>query len=150
MGIRNRNQISTLQFTDPDSALDGDGTSDAPGQPAPVSVLLSPGLAELAPALSRALGSEFAVTTDRIGRRGVMLTGPVGPAGVAFLRASYPGVGLLVVDRRWSGRRAGEVVINLEAGADGYLTSPSVAEMASHVTALARRYTSYSNSMTAA
>jgi hypothetical protein len=102
-------------------------------------VLLSPGLAEIAPTLSDLLGPDFAVSTERIGTGGVMVTGPVGPVGVAFLRASYPGVRLLVVDRRWAGRRTGEAVIHLEAGADGYLSSPTIAEVASHVQALSRR-----------
>jgi hypothetical protein len=102
-------------------------------------VLLSPGLAEMAPTLSDLLGPDFAVSTERVGTGGVMVTGPVGPVGVAFLSASYPGVRLLVVDRRWAGRRTGEAVLHLEAGADGYLSSPTIADVASHVQALARR-----------
>lgn len=106
-----------------------------------MSVLLSPGLAELAPALAAALGGGFAVTTDHMVGRGVMVTGPAGPIGVAFLWASYPGVGVLIVDRRWPRRRPAEAVAHLEAGADGYLASPTVAEVASHIQALARRTT---------
>jgi len=110
-----------------------------------VSVLLSPGLAELAPGVAAALGAEFAVTTDRLVGRGIMVTGPVGPIGVAFLQASYPGTGLLIVDRRWPHRRPAEAVVHLEAGADGYLASPTVAELASHIQALARRTTGQAN-----
>jgi hypothetical protein len=90
-------------------------------------VLLSPGLAELAPGLAQILGPEFEVSTEHVGQCRVLMTGPVGLAGVAFLRASYPSTGLLVVDRRWPGRRPGEAVIVLDAGADGYLCSPSLA-----------------------
>jgi hypothetical protein len=108
-------------------------------RPPGLSVLLSPGLAEVAPALAPALGPGFAVMTDQVVGRGIMVSGPVGPIGVAFLRASYPGVGLLIVDRRWPSRRPAEAVVHLEAGADGYLASPTVAELASHIQALARR-----------
>jgi DNA-binding response OmpR family regulator len=79
-----------------------------------------------------------------------MLTGPVGPAGVAFLRICYPKAALLVIDRRGRPGRSSAVVDNLEAGADGYLTSPTLAEVASHVQALARRYTEYNRPVSAA
>jgi hypothetical protein len=106
-----------------------------------VAVLLSVGLTELAPALSRELGPGFSVVTEGPGESGVMIVGPCGPAGVAFLRASHRGVVILVVDRRWPASRPDEAVIHLEAGADGYLSSPPVAEVASHVRALVRRAT---------
>lgn len=115
-----------------------------------IPVLLSAGLAEMAPTLSRALGPSFEVTTEPRSDRGVMLTGPVGPAGVAFLRVCYPQAALLVIDRRWRAGRSNEVVVNLEAGADGYLTGPTLAEVASHIQALARRYTEYNQPVSAA
>ena len=115
-----------------------------------IPVLLSAGMAEMAPALSAALGAGFDVTTEPRSARGVMLTGPVGPAGVAFLRVCYPQAALLVIDRRWRAARSNEVVVNLEAGADGYLANPTLAEVASHVQALARRYTEYNRPMSAA
>ena len=122
-----------------------------PAEAAPgISVLLSPGLAEISPSLSRVLGPEFDVTTERVRVGGIMITGPVGPVGVAFLRASYPGVGLLIVDRRWPSRRPSEAVVHLEAGADGYLSSPSIVEVASHVLALTRRTSDQPRSVTAA
>jgi DNA-binding response OmpR family regulator len=68
-----------------------------------------------------------------------MIVGPVGPAGVAFLRISHPGVVLLVVDRRGYGPRPVEAVAHLDSGADGYLANPLVVEVASHVQALVRR-----------
>ncbi len=108
-------------------------------QVAAVAVLLSPGLVELAPSLTQALGGGFSVRTDGPCTSGVMIFGPVGPAGVAFLRASHPGVVLLVIDRRWPSSQPAEAVTHLEAGADGYLSSPLVAEVASHVRALVRR-----------
>jgi hypothetical protein len=92
-----------------------------------VTVVLSPGLVELAPGLSRTLGPGFSVTTDAVGAHGVMLVGPVGPAGVALLRASHPGVLLLVVDRRGRSLGTNEAVEYLEAGADGYLSNPVLA-----------------------
>jgi hypothetical protein len=106
-----------------------------------VTVLLSPGLVELAPSLGQALGPGFRIETDHSGACHVLIVGPVGPAGVAFLRASHRGAALLVVDRRWptSWTHAGEAVVHLEAGADGYLLSPPVSEVASHVRALIRR-----------
>lgn len=104
-----------------------------------VAVLLSPGVVEMGPALSRELGPGFSVLTDGPGVTGVMIVGPLGPAAMAFLRASHPGIGLLVVDRRWHVPRPDEAVIHLEAGADGYLACPPAAEVASHVRALARR-----------
>jgi hypothetical protein len=114
---------------------------DAPAAetPAGVIVLLSPGLTDLALPLQEALGSGFTVQTAGTGGRGVMIVGPVGAAGVALLRVSYPGVVLLVLDRRGRGPRSADAVVHLEAGADGYLASPPVAEVASHVRALARR-----------
>jgi hypothetical protein len=107
--------------------------------PVGVAVLLSPGLADMAAPLMQALGAGFVVETDGPGVSGVMIIGPAGPAGLGFLRASHPGVVLLVVDRRGSGPRPAEAVAHLEAGADGYLANPPIAEVASHVRALARR-----------
>jgi len=104
-----------------------------------VPVLLSPGVVELEPALSRELGPGFSVETEGLGADGVMIVGPLGPAAMAFLRASHPGVVLLVVDRRSHVPNPDQAVIHLEAGADGYLASPMVAEVASHVRALVRR-----------
>jgi hypothetical protein len=104
-----------------------------------VVVLLSPGLVDIAVLLAEVLGPGFVVQSDGPGASGVMLVGPLGPVGVAFLRVSHPGVVLLVVDRRGSGSHAVEAVAHLEAGADGYLANPPVAEVASHVQALARR-----------
>jgi hypothetical protein len=123
---------------------------DAPPVPSPasepegpiapgVAVLLSPGVVDLEPALSRLLGPGFTVQGDGPGTDGVMIVGPLGPAAVAFLRASHPGVALLVVDRRWHVPNPNEAVLHLEAGADGYLASPLVAEVASHVRAQVRR-----------
>ena len=120
-------------------AVEPDRSAVAPGGGLPV--LLSPGLVDLAPALAQALGGEFAVQTEGRGGEGVMVVGPSGPAGIAFLRASHPGVALLVVDRRGGRSSATEAVVHLEAGADGYLAGPPVAEVASHVRALARRRT---------
>ncbi len=108
--------------------------SPTPGVP----VLLSPGVIELEPALSRELGPGFSVQTEGPGADGVMIVGPLGPAAMAFLRASHPDVVLLVVDRRWHVPDPNEAVIHLEAGADGYLASPVAAEVASHVRALVR------------
>ena len=104
-----------------------------------VTVLLSPGLAELAPSLAHALGPDFSVRTEGRSEGGVMIVGPVGPTGIAFLRASHPKAVLLVIDRRWPSSQPAEAVNHLEAGADGYLCSPPLAEVASHVRALARR-----------
>ncbi|MDQ1356344.1 MAG: hypothetical protein QOG44_717 [Acidimicrobiaceae bacterium] len=118
-----------IEATEPDVAQPADG----------VPVLLSPGLVDLAGPLSAALGPGFAVETEGLGWSGVMIVGPVGPPGVSFLRISHPGVVLLVVDRRGYGPRSIEAVAHLDAGADGYLASPPVAEVASHVQALVRR-----------
>jgi hypothetical protein len=107
--------------------------------PVGVAVLLSPGLADMAAPLMQALGAGFVVETDGPGVSGVMIIGPAGPAGLGFLRVSHPGVVLLVVDRRGSGPRPAEAVAHLGAGADGYLANPPIAEVASHVRALARR-----------
>jgi hypothetical protein len=151
MGILHGHLNNRTATNDSDRSAEGDGVHPSPSlSPKAVTVWLSPGLAEMAPALTSILGGDFTVTTDHHSGAGVMLSGPVGPAGVAFLRACYPRYGLLIVDRRWGGRRSSEVVISLEAGADGYLTSPSTLEVASHVQALARRYTGYASSMTAA
>jgi hypothetical protein len=104
-----------------------------------VAVLLSPGLMDLATPLSEALGPGYSVATEGLGWSGVMIVGPVGPAGVSFLRISHPGVVLLVVDRRGYGPRPIEAVAHLDAGADGYLANPLVVEVASHVQAMVRR-----------
>jgi hypothetical protein len=114
-------------------------TEPTAGEQPGVPVLLSPSLVELAASLSQALGADFAVQTEGHGATGVMIVGPCGPAGIAFLRASHPRTVLLVIDRRWSVPRPAEAVIHLEAGADGYLARPLVAEVASQVRALARR-----------
>jgi len=129
---RKRGRGHTVASAEPDPSV---GDNDA------VAVLLSAGLVELAPSLAQALGPGFAVGTDDRGVCRVMIVGPVGPTGVAFLRASHPGAMVLVVDRRWPSSRGHPdvAVIHLEAGADGYLLSPPVAEVASHVRALARR-----------
>jgi hypothetical protein len=128
--------------TEPEEFAGAEGADldpvDPPG-PAAVPVLLSPGLAELAGPLTSALGAGFRVLTDGSVNTGVMIVGPLGPVGIAFLRASHPEVVLLVVDRRWSSSQPNEAVAHLEAGADGYLASPLMAEVASHVRALARR-----------
>ncbi len=110
-----------------------------PHQAGGVPVLLSPGLVDLAAPLSQALGPGFSVETEGLGWSGVMLVGAVGATGVRFLRISHPGVVLLVVDRRGYGHRPIDAVTHLDAGADGYLANPPVAEVASHVQALVRR-----------
>jgi hypothetical protein len=128
--------------TEPEEFAGAEGADlDAVDPPtrADVPVVLSPGLAELAVPLTNALGPPFRVLSDGSVNTGVMIVGPLGPVGIAFLRASHPGVVLLVVDRRWSSSQPNEAVAHLEAGADGYLASPMVAEVASHVRALARR-----------
>lgn len=147
MRIFHRHSQDDCRTTDPSrDVADGITTQPDPG----ISVLLSPGLAEMAPALAHVLGSEFDVTTEAVRAHGVMITGPVGPVGVAFLRASYPGIGLLVVDRRWPGRRPTEAVVHLEAGADGYLSNPTIVEVASHVLVLTRRSANQASSVSAA
>jgi hypothetical protein len=127
----------------PEAAAPAGGPEDdglVTAAPTPgVPVLLSPGVVELEAGLSRELGPGFSVQTEGPGADGVMVVGPLGPAAMAFLRASHPGVVLLVVDRRWHVPNPNEAVIHLEAGADGYLASPMVAEVASHVRALVRR-----------
>lgn len=123
---------ATVELVPTEDALD-------PPPPEAVPVLLSPGLSELAPALALSLGPEYAVQTDGSEDWGVMVVGPLGAAGIAFLRASHRHMRLLVVDRRWPSSQPNEAVLHLEAGADGYLCSPLVAEVASHIKALVRR-----------
>ncbi|MGH9124801.1 MAG: hypothetical protein ACRDZ8_08765 [Acidimicrobiales bacterium] len=123
---------ATVELLPIEDALD-------PPLPEAVPVLLSPGMSELAPALALSLGPQYAVQTDGSGEWGVMVVGPLGAAGIAFLRASHRHMRLLVVDRRWASSQPNEAVLHLEAGADGYLSSPLVAEVASHIKALVRR-----------
>jgi hypothetical protein len=88
--------------------------------------------------LADLLGAGYRVVVDAPEGAAVAVVGPVGPFGVAFLRARYPRTALLVVDHHHDAT-PGRAALYLDAGADAYESERSAAAVAAHVKALARR-----------
>ena len=105
---------------------------------APVTVVsLSAGLGYLAASLASILGAEFTVCVDGHDGADVVVVGPVGTAGVAVLALRYRMAGLVVVV---PGRvDATAAVAYLDAGADDFVATGSVVELAAHIVAVGRR-----------
>jgi hypothetical protein len=110
----------------------------APRTAVPVPVSVSSGVDERLPGLGDALGRGIDVVVDEPSRSAVMIVGAIGPAGVAFLRARYPSARVLVLDH-YAAAEMRAASGYLDAGADAYLTSASLGEVAAHVRALLRR-----------
>jgi hypothetical protein len=115
----------------------GDPSEWAPGDGFVISV--SGGLHD-GPCASLAdlLGTGYRVVVDVPEGAAVAVVGPVGPFGVAFLRARYPHTALVVVDHHHDAT-AGRAALYLDAGADAYESERSAAAIAAHVKALTRR-----------
>ena len=100
-----------------------------------VQVQVAPALAELAHALTSALGEGFRVTVaDPTDADVAVVATPVATSDLAELRAQMPAAGIIAVGS--SGGR--EVVAYLDAGADDCLNGLSVELVAARVRAIAR------------
>jgi hypothetical protein len=102
-----------------------------------VTVSVAAALRRLLGPLEPSLGAGYRLVTDDLDGSNVAVVGAVGAAELQRLRRCHPRPALLVVDPR-TGYDTTEAVAYLDAGADGYLRTATVGEVAAHVRALSR------------
>ncbi|MEY2460934.1 MAG: hypothetical protein QOG30_2764 [Acidimicrobiaceae bacterium] len=103
-----------------------------------VRVRITEGLAPIAAAVAERLGPGFEVTVGSPTGGSIAVVAALGREATAFVHAQHPDALLLVVKRGATGHDDGAADY-LNAGADQFLASGSLDEVALHIRALARR-----------
>ncbi len=118
---------------------------DEPAPPAaeaaalpPVVVTLSPRLASRADALSEAFGAGYQVTIAPDDRAAVAVIPSEPSAAISEHRRRHP-TSRIVVFEPAPGVDASTVAACFDAGADGFVTQPSIHVLAAHILAIVRR-----------
>jgi hypothetical protein len=128
------NFLRTRQFDDRHRQHDPTKVDDR----TTISVHVSEGLAPIAVDIAERLGPGFDVTVGPPAGGNVAVLAALGREAIAFFHARHPDTVFLVVKRGATGHDDGATDY-LDAGADQFLASGSIDEVALHIRALARR-----------